>query len=184
VQAMKVFIKATLFATLVPREKYEVVLCTEVLEHIPDPVRAFKKLSNLASSRGYVLISVPFLSLMHQAPYWYSSGISPYWFEYWAKEYDLEIIKLEVSGDYIDLMKQEVARLLDFKYFPKLLRFILPKTIEVFRNFIPTQSRFLLNIPKFNISHTKHKYFSPNQTQLSQFSDSGAKFLYLSITYT
>ena len=119
-------------------KKYEVVLCTEVLEHVPDPVRAFKKLSNLVSSRGYVLISVPFLSLMHQAPYWYSSGLSPYWFKYWAKEYGFEIIELEVSGDYIDLMKQEATRLLDFKYFPKFLRFILPKTIEIFRYLIPT----------------------------------------------
>lgn len=118
-------------------KKYEVVLCTEVLEHVPDPVRALKKLSSLVSSPGYVLVSVPFLSLMHQAPYWYSSGLSPYWFDYWAKEYDLEIIELEVSGDYIDLMKQEAARLLDFKYFPKILRFIIPKIIEVFRHLIP-----------------------------------------------
>jgi hypothetical protein len=54
----------------------------------------------------------------------------------------------------------------------------------IVRNFIPTQSRFLQNIAKFNISHAKHKYFSPNQRQLSQFSDSNAKFLYLSIIYT
>jgi hypothetical protein len=119
-------------------KKYDVVLCTEVLEHVPDPVRTFHKLCNLVNYQGYVLISVPFLSLMHQSPYWYSSGLSPFWFEYWANEYELEIIELTVSGDYIDLMKQEAGRLLDAKYFPRILRYILPKAIEVFRYLIPS----------------------------------------------
>jgi SAM-dependent methyltransferase len=117
--------------------KYDVVLCTEVLEHVPDPVKTFQKLSNLVNYQGFVLISVPFLSLMHQSPYWYSSGLSPFWFEYWANEYELEIVELTVSGDYIDLMKQEAGRLLDLKYFPRILRFILPKSIEIFRHLIP-----------------------------------------------
>lgn len=119
-------------------KKYDVVLCTEVLEHVPDPVRTFEKLCNLVNYQGYVLISVPFLSLMHQSPYWFSSGLSPFWFEYWANEYELEIIELTVSGDYIDLMKQEAGRLLDVRYFPRILRYILPKVIEVFRYLIPT----------------------------------------------
>jgi hypothetical protein len=53
------------------------------------------------------------MSLMHQAPYYFSSGLSPYWFIHWAKEFNLEIESLQVSGDYLDLMIQENARLLN-----------------------------------------------------------------------
>jgi hypothetical protein len=95
--------------------KYDLIICTEVFEHVPDPVALIKKLSALTQSGGYIFVTVPFLSLMHQSPYWFSSGLSPFWFEYWAEKLNLEICELEVSGDYIDMMEQEVARLLNFK---------------------------------------------------------------------
>jgi SAM-dependent methyltransferase len=112
------------------------VICTEVLEHVPDPVAVLKKLANLADSGGYILITVPFLSLMHQSPWWFSSGLSPFWFEHWAKILNLEICELEVSGDYIDLMEQEVSRLLQFK---KSIRGIskLSKLVKILRSFLP-----------------------------------------------
>jgi SAM-dependent methyltransferase len=92
----------------------DVILCTEVFEHIPDPIRVFEKLSKTVNSGGYLVITVPFCSLMHQAPYWFQAGLSPFWFEYWAKEFDIEIVELTVYGDYIDLMSQEIGRTLFF----------------------------------------------------------------------
>jgi SAM-dependent methyltransferase len=94
--------------------KYDFIICTEVFEHVPDPVALIKKLLALTKPGGYILITVPFLSLMHQSPYWFSSGLSPFWFEYWAEKLNLEICELEVSGDYIDMMEQEVNRLLSW----------------------------------------------------------------------
>ena len=90
----------------------KLVLCTEVFEHIPDPVRAFQRISLLLEKDGYILITVPFMSLMHQAPFWFQSGLSPFWFEYWAKENNLKVTELTVYGDYVDLMSQEINRLL------------------------------------------------------------------------
>ena len=118
--------------------KYDFVICTEVFEHVPDPVAIFEKLSALTKSGGYILITVPFLSLMHQSPYWFSSGLSPFWFEYWAEKLNLEICELEVSGDYIDLMQQEVCRLL---YFKKPIRGItrLSKLVKFFRSLLPSE---------------------------------------------
>ncbi len=118
--------------------KYDFIICTEVFEHVPDPVALIKKLSALTKPDGYILITVPFLSLMHQGPYWFSSGLSPFWFEYWAEKLNLEICELEVSGDYIDLMEQEVARLL---YFAKLIRGItrLSKLVKYMRLRLPSE---------------------------------------------
>jgi 2-polyprenyl-3-methyl-5-hydroxy-6-metoxy-1,4-benzoquinol methylase len=101
--------------------KFDVVLCTEVLEHVPDPVRAFQHLADLLRSGGLIIVTVPFLSLMHQAPYWYQSGLSPFWFEYWAKRSNLQITELTVSGDYMDLMTQETKRIWSFSHRTKLV---------------------------------------------------------------
>jgi len=89
---------------------YDLVLCTETFEHIPDPVRALEKLTKLVKPGGIIIITAPFISLMHQAPYWFQSGLSPYWFNYWSEKNNLEVLNLEVFGDYIDLMQQEGVR--------------------------------------------------------------------------
>lgn len=93
------------------RQEEDIVLCTEVLEHVPDPVTALRHLVALTAPGGHLVVTVPLLSLMHQAPYWFSAGLSPYWFEHWAGVLDLEVVELAVAGDYVDLMRQEVGRL-------------------------------------------------------------------------
>jgi SAM-dependent methyltransferase len=89
----------------------DLILCTEVLEHIPNPIAALKKMKELTKPGGIIIITVPFASLMHQAPYWFQSGLSPYWFQYWSEEIGIEIQELTVYGDYIDVMIQEAHRL-------------------------------------------------------------------------
>lgn len=91
--------------------KYDLILCTEVLEHVPDPRKAFMKLVKLAAPGGALIITVPFMSLMHQAPFWYSSGLSPFWISDIAKTSGLATLELAVSGDYVDLLDQEIYRL-------------------------------------------------------------------------
>lgn len=91
--------------------KFDLIICTEVLEHVPDPRAAFAKLVKLVSPGGTMIVTVPFMSLMHQAPFWYSSGLSPYWILDVAKSAKLTTLELAVSGDYIDLLDQEIYRL-------------------------------------------------------------------------
>lgn len=93
----------------------EVVLCTEVLEHVPDPVAAFEKIWSLTAPGGFLAVTVPFLSLMHQAPHWYSSGLSPFWFAHHAACLGIGAFEITVHGDYFDLMRQEIERLLERK---------------------------------------------------------------------
>lgn len=95
-------------------DKYDVVLCTEVLEHVPDPVAALRHITTLIKPRGQIIITVPLLSLMHQAPFWFSAGLSPFWFRYWSNELNLDIVQMKISGDYLDLMSQEIERTFSF----------------------------------------------------------------------
>jgi hypothetical protein len=93
-----------------PGIQFQNLICTEVLEHVPDPIAVLAKISNLVETSGKVIITVPMLSLVHQAPYYYSSGLSYYWFTKWAPEFDLQIDELVVSGDFADLLDQELSR--------------------------------------------------------------------------
>ena len=122
----------------IPTEStFDVVLCTEVLEHVPDPAQAFAKLAGLTSSGGHVIVTVPFLSLMHQAPYWFSAGLSPFWFRHWADRLDLEVVELSVHGDYADLMAQEWARVLSQVRGGALLRPLAVRSDRLFRRRLP-----------------------------------------------
>jgi SAM-dependent methyltransferase len=108
--------------------KFDIILCTEVFEHVPDPAKAFSKLVNLTSPGGSIIVSVPFLSLMHQAPFYFSSGLSPFWFRYHAEQFEVEVRYLTVYGDYLDVMIQEFKRtsqqLLKFKGSGRLITFL------------------------------------------------------------
>lgn len=55
----------------IPRD-YDVVICEQVLEHVPDPWMALERLAALCSPGGHVVISTPFLIRVHAGPgdYW------------------------------------------------------------------------------------------------------------------
>lgn len=91
--------------------KFDLVICTEVLEHVPDPQATFRKIRRLMKPGGHVFISVPAMSFVHQAPFYFSSGLSTYWFDYWAKDLNLDAVRLVSVGDYSDFMTQEVHRI-------------------------------------------------------------------------
>lgn len=54
------------------RPEVDVVFCEQVLEHVPDPVRAVKNLYALLRPGGLLVVSVPFMVRIHNEPgdYW------------------------------------------------------------------------------------------------------------------
>lgn len=55
-----------------PPAQYDVVICEQVLEHVPDPDAAVRNLGRLARPGGRILVSTPFLIRIHGSPhdYW------------------------------------------------------------------------------------------------------------------
>lgn len=97
----------------IPEErKWDLVLCTEVLEHVPDPVAALEKLTRLVCEGGSLLITAPRLSLSHQAPYHFATGLSPFFYEKWLPIFGCKIKSLTLHGDWADFHSQETRRLL------------------------------------------------------------------------
>jgi SAM-dependent methyltransferase len=52
-------------------ESYDSVVCSEVLEHLPLPERALHELARVLRPEGHLILSVPFLSRLHEEPHDY-----------------------------------------------------------------------------------------------------------------
>jgi SAM-dependent methyltransferase len=121
-------------------ENFDFILCTEVLEHVPNPLAALEVLSNALAPGGKGLITMPFASRMHQAPYWFSSGLSRFWFETHTPKYSLRLDKVVIAGDFVDQMDSEIRQLLvPVRILNLPVGHLLAKTIQIFRPLIRKQ---------------------------------------------
>lgn len=117
------------------RSKYfDAVMCTEVFEHLPNPILAIKEFSRIIKDGGYLIITAPFCSLTHFAPYYFATGFSKYYYEKNLTENGFKIIEISPNGNYFDYLAQENRRLVEMmkKYtnLPFRLLFPILKIIE------------------------------------------------------
>jgi len=52
-------------------ESFDVVLCTQVLEHVPEPVRVLAEAHRILRTGGMAVLTVPFLAAEHEEPHDY-----------------------------------------------------------------------------------------------------------------
>jgi len=57
--------------SVIPTASMKTVLCTQVLEHVPYPWQAVVEMARVLEPGGYVIASVPHLSVIHEAPHDY-----------------------------------------------------------------------------------------------------------------
>jgi SAM-dependent methyltransferase len=94
-----------------PDASFDAVMCVEVLEHLPCPVDGLRELTRLLRVGGRLILTAPFCSLTHFAPYYYQSGYSRYFYEYWLPALGYEILDIVSNGSYFEYLAQELRRL-------------------------------------------------------------------------
>lgn len=94
-----------------PDESFDAILCSEVLEHIPEPPKALDEFARLLKPGGTLILTAPFASLVHMAPYHYVTGFSRYWYEYHLPRHGFHIEELVPNGDWFAYCEQELRRL-------------------------------------------------------------------------
>lgn len=94
----------------VRNSSYDVVLCTEVLEHVLNPENAIKEISRITKKNGKLILTAPFCSLTHFAPYHYSSGFNRYFYKEILKKYKYKILEMSTNGNYFSYLQQETKR--------------------------------------------------------------------------
>ncbi len=98
--------------TKIPRDEnsFDAILCTEVFEHIPDPIAAIKEFSRLLRKDGTLILTAPFCSMTHFAPYHFYTGFSKYFYQHHLQANGFEILELTSNGNYFSYIEQEVNR--------------------------------------------------------------------------
>jgi SAM-dependent methyltransferase len=93
-----------------PDASFDALLCSEVLEHVPDPSKALDEFTRLLRPGGILILTAPFSSSVHMAPYYFCSGFSKFWYEHHLPNRGFKIIELVPNGDWYSLLRQEIAR--------------------------------------------------------------------------
>ncbi len=94
-----------------PDASFDVILCSEVFEHLPDPLKALKEFWRLLKPGGRLIVTAPFASLVHFAPHHYATGFSRYWYQHHLPKGNFEILELTANGDWFSYLEQEIRRL-------------------------------------------------------------------------
>ncbi len=94
-----------------PDASFDAIMCTEVFEHLPNPVLAIKEFSRLLRKGGHLIITAPFCSLTHQSPYHFYTGFNRYFYEKHLPDYEFDIVEIESNGTYFKYLAQEIHRL-------------------------------------------------------------------------
>jgi SAM-dependent methyltransferase len=94
-----------------PDASFDAIMCVEVFEHLPDPVAAVHEFSRLLKPGGYLILTSPFCSLTHFAPYHYCSGFSRYWYRTHLEDAGFTALEITANGNFFEFLAQELYRL-------------------------------------------------------------------------
>ena len=90
---------------------FDVILCTEVIEHIPYPLQAIKEFGRLLKKGGTAIVTAPVDCLPHQTPYFFYHGFSKQFYERAAADAGMVLTHYETYSGSIDFLLLESYRI-------------------------------------------------------------------------
>ena len=75
------------------------------------PIQALDEFLGLLKAEGRLILTAPFVSLVHFAPYHYCTGFTRYLYEHHLINRGFTIKELTPNGDWFDYTEQEITRL-------------------------------------------------------------------------
>jgi ubiquinone/menaquinone biosynthesis C-methylase UbiE len=93
----------------VPDGSFDAVLCTEVLEHVPEPILVIRELGRILKPGGTLFLSAPLGSGLHQQPYHYYGGFTPHFYRKFLSQFGFEIVSIQPNGGFFRHLAQNLA---------------------------------------------------------------------------
>jgi ubiquinone/menaquinone biosynthesis C-methylase UbiE len=124
-----------------PDKSFDAILCTEVFEHLPNPMLAISEFSRLLRPKGFLIITAPFCSLTHFSPYHFYTGFNRYFYEAHLVQQGFKIVDQQANGNFFEYLAQEVRRIpttanmyssFNLSIWEKLAMKIMLKTLQRF----------------------------------------------------
>jgi len=139
----------------VAKESFDVVICSEVLEHVPEPIKAIEEFSRILRRGGRLFLTSPLGCGIHQEPYIYYGGYTPFWYQYFLPMYGFENLKILPNCGFFKHYAQESRRFVKYLFPPhmtiagKLSTFPLKALLSIwFRKLIPVLCHLLERFDK------------------------------------
>jgi SAM-dependent methyltransferase len=106
--------QSDIIAIPVADESFDVVLCTEVLEHVPEPIPAVREMARILRPGGRLLISAPLGSHLHQEPYHFYGGYTPHWYSRFLPAAGCDVTSIEPNCGFFSFFGQEAQRFSEY----------------------------------------------------------------------
>jgi ubiquinone/menaquinone biosynthesis C-methylase UbiE len=156
----KIDIVSDIVSIPLPDECFDTILCAEVFEHLPQPIEAIKEFNRILKKDGKLILTAPFASFTHMAPYHFYTGFTRYFYEQLFKENGFNILEIYFNGNFFEFLSQELRR--------------LPEMIE---KYVPTDNDVSLDTNSINTLLKTLKICSNNDIGSNEFSCFGIHVL-------
>jgi SAM-dependent methyltransferase len=97
----------------VPDASFDAVICTEVLEHVPEPIAVVREFGRITTPGGRLILTAPLGSGIHQEPYHFYGGYTPYWYRRFLRDAGFDSIVIIANAGTLRHVAQETIRFVD-----------------------------------------------------------------------
>jgi ubiquinone/menaquinone biosynthesis C-methylase UbiE len=97
----------------VPEASFDAIICTEVLEHVPEPIAVVREFGRIVAPGGRLILTAPLGSGIHQEPYHFYGGYTPYWYRRFLNEAGFDSIVIIANTGTLRHVAQETIRFVD-----------------------------------------------------------------------
>lgn len=124
-------IKKDFLEAVISDRSYDTVLCTQVLEHTPEPQKFLNKIYRILRKDGILILTVPFTGSLHEEPNDFFR-YTQFGLRYLLEKAGFEVVYIKAEGNWISAIAQDQIFYLEstynrffLKYPKRLLQFMI-----------------------------------------------------------